>query len=139
MLELPLPRGCDFGVAQGAPRRAVINVAQDFSTPAVVRFEKEGAGPVEAKAQGKQSGWSGRAGQRASAIPSFIRLALPGPGTEGAKVALGFCLGQRRAAFSLRRVVSAFLADISSEALACGGVGEREQERCRRRHSACRL
>jgi hypothetical protein len=65
----------------------------------------------------KQSGWRER------------------PGRGEAKLPWAFAWGQRHVAFSLRRVVSAFLADISSEAFACGGVGEQELEKYGRRPS----
>jgi hypothetical protein len=51
------------------------------------------------------------------------------PGTEGARLGRAFAWASGMTAFSLRRVVSVVLADISSEALACGGVGVREKSR----------
>jgi hypothetical protein len=61
---------------------------------------------------------------------SFVRRPLAWNGRS--EDCPGFCLGQRHAAFSLRRVVSGF-CDVSSEALACEGLGERELQDVRQR------
>ena len=51
----------------------MINVGVGSFSPSGVRSQNEGAGPVEAKGQGKQSGWTGRTGQPPPQFPvSFV-------------------------------------------------------------------
>ena len=124
--ELPLPRGCEFGVAPNAPRRAVINVRVGCFYLLWFASRKEGAGPL------KQMPWArGADGVEGpgSALPQQLDHSLRADRRlerKESELPRAFAWASAHAAFSVGKVVSAF-CELPCQRVGVLRGGSREQ------------
>jgi hypothetical protein len=117
--ELPLPRGCSLVSLQ--VRKDVINVVRGFFSPAVVRFEKRGSWLL-LKQRPRASGADGVEGRAARFRNSQLFVARCWAWNGRSENCPGLLLGPAAGPSLASEELSALLADISSEALACGDI-----------------